>query len=129
MFRPIAAIISMVVVLYTVGWKPDDGRNRPKHAVIIILIKHLFRYCCATDWYLHLFFYLLCYYKSLPPVPILSHINPVCTAKTYSFKTHLITTFPYINDCLILLSGFPINYLYLLTIYIFCMLSTYCLKF
>jgi len=82
MFRPILAIRrysseSMMVVLYridvvmsrhnyinpikhyhhTFGWIPDDGRNRPKHVVAIIFIKHLYNInCCVFDWYLHLLF-------------------------------------------------------------------------
>jgi len=49
MFRPIAAIIrfpfeSMVVAqsykryYHTFEWKPDDGRNRPKHVDVVISI-------------------------------------------------------------------------------------------
>ena len=41
MFRPIAAspgFLPKVWYYHTFWWKPDDGCNRPKHVVIIILL-------------------------------------------------------------------------------------------
>jgi len=77
MFRPIAAIIrfsseSVVVVIYRIGmaisrwwdlnicdvcfmlllWDTGGGL----FVLLVSFIKHLFRYCCLIDWYLHLLF-------------------------------------------------------------------------
>ena len=43
---------------HTFGWKPDDGRNRPKHVITIIFIKHLFRLSKEKPSWCHLFYYI-----------------------------------------------------------------------
>ena len=73
MFRPIAAIIRfpseiMVVMLYRIGMVMSLSNENLTMAAIgrniwllASFIKHLFRYCCVIDWYLHLLF---CLYRS-----------------------------------------------------------------
>ena len=34
---------------YSFGWKPDDGRNRPKHVVFYHPLINIIRYTCVID--------------------------------------------------------------------------------
>ena len=61
MFRPVPAIIRFPSVRvsvftrsckhwYSLGWKPDDGRKRPKHVVFNRPLINIIRYtCCVID--------------------------------------------------------------------------------